>query len=586
MLRRPAVLLKGRNWPWFPLYSCSFVLLGIMAVHFHEERIYGSDASSYLFGVVNNEWFYTERGRIIIYLSQWLPLLAVWLGLSMKAVLIAHSLGHVLFFYLIFLVGHFHYRKPHVGGLMLIIQTLTVTEAYFAWPYGEVYYGVGLCMLLLMMTGDGRPLGLWSAAMTVTLCAFLITGHPLVFPCLVSGLAMLLAYRGLTARLKLVTAGLLLTGVLRFMLFPTYDGQLAGQFIGAGLTSLPPTDEVVGLLQTHAVLWAALATTLIHLSIRRRWTAVILAIGSVMLISLVISRFAPLDGATQQYYQAYSGVFVVTMHLGVFHGNLSARSHQFISIGLVTMALWSAWGVHRFSGQVTAHIQRLKTLAGELQEFDGNRFIIHGYNMCGDSTLVWQSSEPFHEVLLISATMEKPVLLRVFERGMEYLEWEEQGVIPIEGPSDPRTKRKWYPDSQENRLCVAEWLHHIEPVFNRRYFNPDREPGYRFINTAAACDAERHGNVTLELMTKSLPDGVLLNVLLRNNGQTLHSSAGNGLSLSVIGCEGADTLRRPLTKDVKVSSTEVIHIPDWWWNDDLQVVLTERGNPLARQYLH
>jgi len=76
----------------FGFYNLCFLLLAIMAVYFYEERIFGSDASSYLFGVVNNEWFYTERGRIIIWLSQWLPLLAVWSGLPMKAVLYSSTL--------------------------------------------------------------------------------------------------------------------------------------------------------------------------------------------------------------------------------------------------------------------------------------------------------------------------------------------------------------------------------------------------------------------------------------------------------------------------------------------------------------
>jgi hypothetical protein len=99
----------------FFLSNWLFLLLIAMSVYFYEERIFGSDASSYLFGVVNNEWFYTERGRIVIWLSQWLPLLAIWTGLSMKAVLIAHSVGHVLFFYAIFLIGHFHFRRAYVG---------------------------------------------------------------------------------------------------------------------------------------------------------------------------------------------------------------------------------------------------------------------------------------------------------------------------------------------------------------------------------------------------------------------------------------------------------------------------------------
>lgn len=465
----------------FGIYNLCFLVLVILAAYFNEERIFGSDASSYLFGVVNNEWFYTERGRIIIWLSQWFPLLAVWLGVSMKGVLIAHSLGHILFFYFIFLVGHFHFRKPHIGVLMLLVQTLAVTEVYFAWPYGEVYYGVGLTVLLILILDDGCSLSYWSAFGIMVICTFLITGHPLVFPCLFLGVALLLANSGV-ARKHLFTAAVMLALILgRFMFFPSYDGQLATEFFSDMNRLTPSVSEVIGIARSYPLLWLLSAFVISVLIIRKEYLTVLLMMGAYVLVSLVIKRFAPLDGATQQYYQAYSGVLIIVLLVAVFREGIKGHVKTFLMILLVAVSMASVHKIYQFSGEVSFHVKKLKTMAQDLSEHEGHRFVITGKDFYGDESVIWQSSEPFHEMLLLSSLNQKTILLRVFERGMEYHELAISGHTPVEGPEAPRIKNKSYACTPENRALMEAWLHTVEPPLNEAYFPTDKSRVYRFV---------------------------------------------------------------------------------------------------------
>ncbi|MCF8465137.1 MAG: hypothetical protein K9G41_09860 [Flavobacteriales bacterium] len=561
----------------FWLYNLGFLALGFLATYFYEERIYGSDASSYLFGVVNTEWFYTERGRIVIWLSQCLPLLTVFLGLSMKSVLIAHSLGHVLFFYAVFLLGHFYFQRTYVGALMLVVQTLAVTDAYFAWPYGEVYYGVALVVLLIETLKHKAPFNYYPAIFIALICVFLITGHPLVFPCL--GLSMVLLFFQTESRVKLFWAAAIMLFIagFRFVFFPSYDGDLANKFFTLNSWSFPSADDYRSLIYAYYPLWISMVIVFVYLLVKNRLISVILFIASLLLISLVIIRFSSISGATQQYYQAYTGVFVVLVQIEVFGTVKRNKTAVFFSYLLLVAALISVYEICSVSGQIVAHIQRLKSLAKDLSAYDGNRFVIKGHNMYGDSTLIWQSSEPFHEMLLLSAAREKTILLRVFERGMEYHEWHVNGLNPVEGPEDPRSKRKVYHDNSSNRQLMADWLPTAEPEFNQKYFYVKPSSIYRFLNKSDTINLHNVQKLDIAYLLAPTINGQMLNVELCNNGSRIYSDAKNDVKLMIVSDGQSDTLIQPLTKDVIRCSTEIIFIPNTWCKKECKTYLVTKG---------
>ena len=165
------------------LTHCAFVLWAIAAVYFYQERLY-SDSAFYLGKVIHYEQFWVELSRYVLVFSQWLPLLCVKLGASMKVVLLAYSLGHVLFFYAMYWVGRYCWGSPMMGWFLVGSQTIGLTQG-FATPMFELYYTaafLGWWMVLLYQkeTTTKALIGLGVLAAWVTLnymlCMWLLGG--------------------------------------------------------------------------------------------------------------------------------------------------------------------------------------------------------------------------------------------------------------------------------------------------------------------------------------------------------------------------------------------------------------------------
>lgn len=127
------------------LLQLAFLIWTGMAAYCYQERLY-SDAGFYMAKVVHYESFWVEAGRYILVFSQWLPLLCVKLGCSMKVVLMAYSVGHVLFYYGIYLFCHWYWKRGYVGWWLILIQCVGIVHG-FCTPTFELYYNTGFLVL-------------------------------------------------------------------------------------------------------------------------------------------------------------------------------------------------------------------------------------------------------------------------------------------------------------------------------------------------------------------------------------------------------------------------------------------------------
>lgn len=136
------------------LLHLAFLIWAGMAAYFYQERLY-SDAGFYMAKVVHYESFWVEAGRYILVFSQWLPLLCVKLGLGMKVVLLAYSVGHVLFYYGIYLFCHWYYKKGYVGWWLILIQCVGIVHG-FCTPTFELYYDTGFLVLWMVLLQEKK----------------------------------------------------------------------------------------------------------------------------------------------------------------------------------------------------------------------------------------------------------------------------------------------------------------------------------------------------------------------------------------------------------------------------------------------
>ena len=156
------------------LIHIAFVIWASLAVFFYQERIF-SDSGYYLSKVVHYETFWVELNRFILVFSQWLPLLFVKFGLSMKTVLIAYSIGHVFFFYCIYSIARFGYKNHQAVWMLLLVQTVGILYGFCA-PEFEFYYGVGF-LILWFVIFQHDPDSLKSMTIQILLLFFVITSH-------------------------------------------------------------------------------------------------------------------------------------------------------------------------------------------------------------------------------------------------------------------------------------------------------------------------------------------------------------------------------------------------------------------------
>lgn len=157
-----AFALIGHGFSW---------LLILLAALLYQERL-NIDAAHYVYKVINDEWFRVEIGRLVLALSQILPLFAVKLGLSLKYVLVAYSLNSAIYFYLFFNVFLYGYRHAGAAMSMVLIQLLGLTYGYFT-PMYEFYYAIPwvvLCYVLLKENSNRKRylLMLVSAALAIS----------------------------------------------------------------------------------------------------------------------------------------------------------------------------------------------------------------------------------------------------------------------------------------------------------------------------------------------------------------------------------------------------------------------------------
>ena len=150
-----------------------FFLLALLAIFYREERLI-SDAGYYFFRVVNNESFWVEHDRYILILSQISPWLGSNIGLGLGAIVLISSLGHILFYYGIYLITRYVYKELYSGLFLLSIQLLGITSGFFV-PMFEFYYAMGLLVLFYIIFKNSQHK--YRHIILMILAFFIITAH-------------------------------------------------------------------------------------------------------------------------------------------------------------------------------------------------------------------------------------------------------------------------------------------------------------------------------------------------------------------------------------------------------------------------
>ena len=269
-----------------------FIVLGVFAICLFEERLV-ADSGYYIFRVINNESFWVEHHRYILVFSQWIPFIGVKLGLGLKTVLHLYSIGHVVFFYGIFLIAKYGYKNDKAGILLLLLQTLGIMSGFFV-PMFELYYCAGFLVLVsTILPYSNHRINLLILGI---LCFFILTGHPFSFMLLLFIIALSIERSKLEFLNFYLLVLAMMIGLFIFKRFSIdeYEQGRINVFLGNLKNSrydIPYLKSLVGfLIEYYKELLFIELITITHLLISKEFLKTILAgfafLGSLVLINL------------------------------------------------------------------------------------------------------------------------------------------------------------------------------------------------------------------------------------------------------------------------------------------------------------
>ncbi|MCP4441720.1 MAG: hypothetical protein GY810_22670 [Aureispira sp.] len=365
----------------------AFAVLGLMAIYFYQERLFG-DTAFFVAKVIHNEALQIEHGRWILAFHEWLPFLAVKLGASIKTILILYSLAHVLFFYSLYLITRYVYNSIAAGFLLLGIQVVGMDYGYYS-PGFELYYATGFMVWFAVALEHGKQST--GQYFLLTLLTYIIsTSHPTTLPVL--GLILVwhwYHYRWKFLKIYVLILSCMLAVFAYKQLFPTWYEILRMKDITGNLyeRSFLNSTYLSGFVEVMWDRYFALVlvffATVVYLLWKRLWMMLVVFLVAIFVIQYMnVLAYPVLEHTRYQEQCYYPIVMVVIFLLGMdFLPKLEGR--QF----LIGSLFWGAIIVYRIIGIYdTGHAfvdrsDTMRRLITHCQGLEGNKFKVKEENI-------------------------------------------------------------------------------------------------------------------------------------------------------------------------------------------------------------
>lgn len=510
-------------------FDCLFHLLWLtlfaMAIVMYKERLF-ADASYYFFHAINSAWFHVEHGRVVLGISQLLPLMGYYLGLPLKILMLLASVGHELFYYAIFLLCYYKLKDQATAIAVLLIHLIGQLWLYYS-PMLEICYGAALAALLYaLLKSEKYKDDKWLMLMLLVQW-FAMSSHPENFILIGLVIAYDIINRGFQKRIHGITIGFAALGfLLELLSFSEYESNHVN-FIEAGkqsaavnLFKLDYAKEVLELFTTY---YPELVVMLLLASIltwyrKRNWT-LLLMLASVSTVLLLINQLYFANEFTRYYESAYSplvGIVVLVFVHEVFHLSQKWAIAALASFAIVMASNRMIW-IWDFGADLRQRSEQLDRIVDHAQTLGKSKYLINiGNYQRPYSDYTW--ANPI-ESLLYSA---------------------------IDGPENTVTIAEENEVNYEKNYLVLNDSNfmfrrfEVLPVdfLNQHLFHLDQEP-YHYLNQAFSNENldELQQNVSLSFVAPKLSheagDTVITRLAIENRSKTiLRSKVNEGVSLS------------------------------------------------------
>ena len=298
-----------------------FGLLLLMAIVMYKERLF-ADASYYFFHAINTGFFHVEHGRIVLGLSQIAPLLAYYLQLPLKAVILAASLGHELFYYGLFLFV-FYKLKDQAGGIaILLIHVIGQLWLYYS-PMLEICYGAGLAVLFYSILKSNKYKDDKWLILLIICQWFVMTSHPENFLLIAVAITYDFIQRGFQKRIHIITSIFLIIGfVIEILTFSEYEkghSNITAEGSPASMLNLFNADYAGKVFNVFFEFFPELIlfliVSLVFSLIKKRYLVSLLIVGSSFGLIAVVNQVALATQFTRYYESMYNPLVLSLIHI-------------------------------------------------------------------------------------------------------------------------------------------------------------------------------------------------------------------------------------------------------------------------------
>ena len=369
------------------LTHLSFLLWAWMALVFFQERLY-SDSGFFISKVIHYETFWMELNRFMRVFSQWLPLTCIKLGFDLRTVLQAYSVGHVVFFYLIYLIARYRYQHHYIGWLLILTQTLGILWGFCA-PGYELYYATAFLALFALEMYRNQS-GFWHYILLSLFLITMVINYQLIIFMIAGVLLMHFKQYGIRYMRQYVFCCLIILLCFLFkqsLTAHSYEIAKMQNFLH-NLTnrSYGWTDYGLPLLkfyrQFYIEVWGlAFVTTILYIR-QRKFSNALGFILFLVLTQYIIALTYP--GIRHSRYQEqcyYPLIFVACFPLLFQISNqLYQKARWFLSLGFFVLILYRFYAISVHIKPFTHRVDYMHRIAEATQAIEGNKFIMHEYS--------------------------------------------------------------------------------------------------------------------------------------------------------------------------------------------------------------
>jgi hypothetical protein len=553
LLKRPKYryMVVNRIVPHLP-----WLILFALATYLYKARIF-ADSGFYFSQFINNQSFWIECNRIVLAISQIIPLIGVWTGIQIRYILILYSLSHVVFFYILFLFVYYGLRDRRSGLLIILAQTVGIMHSFYT-PMFELYYGVPLMITFYAIWR--LPFRYNVIYILLILEVFILLSHPLAFMLFV--FLLLYDYSPKTAKpfkfyipVILVFIGAV---IFKSLIMCEYEsGKMAWQFNYADnkqyLQLLNPAFyKVFGafMLRYYSEVLIAFVLVIYMLIYRKQWFRLLVVAGTFFAyVFLVNSAYTV---SPSRYMEQVMFPFVPIVFIPLIYGFPLVGRQGLLNISILLVSGLIAYRlavIYSGSDIFIKRIAQMEQLIEAARQKGGSKFVVsepiidHGYTQVN-----W--SYPI-ETMLLSAIDGNDISVTIAPEEDLYFENNNNKI-----KSNEFIFRRW-------ELKNQSWL-------NPRYFHLDIGP-YRPINDTILNTNFNYiaNNLQIKINAKNIylaSDTVWIPVTIINEGDTpVYSGKNNKIFLSYFWLDETDVLnwneiRTPLQADIKKSLRQDIKV--------------------------